>query len=138
MPLYSDMHRFIPAMTLPMGARIAEVGVHHHARQFGTSKYGLSRVFKVFLDLIAIKMLLLFARHPLTRFGGLAALSALAALAFGWQIFAGGGSGDSVMIYTAVATLFASLAVFLLLLGTFATLVFRRAAQATPSWMNEN
>jgi len=42
-PLYSDMHRFIPAMNLPMGARIAEVGVRHHARQFGESKYGLSR-----------------------------------------------------------------------------------------------
>jgi len=56
-PLYSDMHRFIPAMTTPMGARIAQVGVRHHARRYGVSKYGLSRTFKVLLDLMTIKTL---------------------------------------------------------------------------------
>ncbi|ETX12742.1 glycosyl transferase family 2 [Roseivivax halodurans JCM 10272] len=138
-PLYSDMHRFIPAMTLPMGARIAEVGVRHHARQFGESKYGLSRIYKVLLDLIAIKAILLFARHPLRRFAGLAALSAIAAIVFGWQVIAGpGASGSgSVMMLTAVATLFGALAVFLLLLGSVATLIFRRAGQMTPAWLDE-
>ncbi|MEM8751483.1 MAG: glycosyltransferase family 2 protein, partial [Pseudomonadota bacterium] len=75
-PLYSDMHRFIPAMTTTLGARIAEVGVRHHARQFGASKYGLSRIFKVILDLIAIKTLLLFARRPRARFLGIGAAMA--------------------------------------------------------------
>jgi glycosyltransferase involved in cell wall biosynthesis len=46
-PLYNEMHRFIPAMTSITGARIAQIKVRHHARLFGTSKYGLSRVYKV-------------------------------------------------------------------------------------------
>ena len=138
-PLYSDMHRFIPAMTLPLGARIAEVGVRHHARQFGTSKYGLSRIYKVLLDLIAIKTLLLFSRHPLRRFAGLAGLAGLVAGVFSWQVVAGPGAegSGSLMIHTAVATLFGSLAVFLLLLGAIAALAFRRASRMTPDWLDE-
>ena len=50
-PLYSEMHRFIPAMASMAGPRIAEIKVRHHARQFGVSKYGLSRIYKVALDL---------------------------------------------------------------------------------------
>ena len=53
-PLYSEMHRFIPAMASVAGPRIAEIKVRHHARQFGESKYGLSRIYKVLLDLISI------------------------------------------------------------------------------------
>ena len=49
-PLYSEMHRFIPAMASIAGPRIAEIKVRHHARQFGESKYGLSRVYKVLLE----------------------------------------------------------------------------------------
>ena len=51
-PLYSEMHRFIPAMASIAAPRIAEVKVRHHARKFGQSKYGLSRVYKVLLDLL--------------------------------------------------------------------------------------
>jgi glycosyltransferase involved in cell wall biosynthesis len=63
-PLYAEMHRFIPAMTSIAGSRIAEVKVQHHARNFGTSKYGLSRVYKVLLDLITIKTLAGFFSRP--------------------------------------------------------------------------
>ena len=59
--LYSEMHRFIPAMTSIIGARYTEIVVNHHARKFGTSKYGLSRIWKVFLDIFTIKMLLGFS-----------------------------------------------------------------------------
>src|SRR5579862_4565935 len=71
-PLYSDMHRFIPAMASIAGPRIAEVKVRHHARRFGTSKYGLSRVYKVLLDLLVIKTIATFASRPLVWFGLLA------------------------------------------------------------------
>lgn len=64
LPLYSEMHRFIPAMASMKGARIAEVSVIHHPRKFGYAKYGLSRVWKVFLDLFTIKMLVSFASRP--------------------------------------------------------------------------
>ena len=136
-PLYSDMHRFIPAMNLPMGARIAEVGVRHHARQFGESKYGLSRIFKVFLDLIAIKTLLLFARQPMRRFSGLAAVFAILALAFTVVILTGQGATEtgSIMVFTSVAMLTGSLAVFMFLLGLVSALISRRVGPGELYWV---
>src|SRR5882757_1000236 len=71
-PLYSEMHRFIPAMASIAAPRIAEVKAKHHARRFGKSKYGLSRVYKVLLDLLVIKTLASFASRPLLWFGLLA------------------------------------------------------------------
>jgi glycosyltransferase involved in cell wall biosynthesis len=71
-PLYSEMHRFIPAMASIAAPRIAEVKARHHARRFGKSKYGLSRVYKVLLDLLVIKTLASFAGRPLLWFGMLA------------------------------------------------------------------
>jgi glycosyltransferase involved in cell wall biosynthesis len=71
-PLYSEMHRFIPAMASIAGTRIAEVKVRHHARRFGASKYGLSRIYKVLLDLMVIKTLTSFAARPLLWFAFLA------------------------------------------------------------------
>ncbi len=67
-PLYSEMHRFIPAMAWLAGPRIAEIKVRHHARQFGHSKYGLSRVYKVLLDLMVIKTVASFTSKPLLWF----------------------------------------------------------------------
>jgi glycosyltransferase involved in cell wall biosynthesis len=78
-PLYSEMHRFIPAMASIAAPRIAEVKARHHARRFGKSKYGLSRVYKVLLDLLVIKTLASFAARPLLWFG----LLALPILMFG-------------------------------------------------------
>jgi glycosyltransferase involved in cell wall biosynthesis len=67
-PLYSEMHRFIPAMANIAGPRIAEMKVRHHARQFGKSKYGLSRIYKVLLDLMVIKTVASFTSRPLLWF----------------------------------------------------------------------
>jgi glycosyltransferase involved in cell wall biosynthesis len=71
-PLYSEMHRFIPAMASMAGPRIAEIKVRHHARQFGASKYGLSRVYKVLFDLLTIRMVSGFAERPMRWFALLA------------------------------------------------------------------
>lgn len=57
-PLYGEMHRFIPAMSTVAGARIAEMVVTHHPRRFGESKYGLGRVWRVMLDIIAFKFII--------------------------------------------------------------------------------
>lgn len=70
--LYAEMHRFIPAMASMAGARITEVIVRHHPRRFGRSKYGLSRVWKVFLDLFIIKTLVGFSTRPALWFSLLA------------------------------------------------------------------
>ena len=64
-PLYGEMHRFIPAMSTVVGARIAEIVVTHHPRRFGESKYGLGRVWRVMLDIIAFKFIIsVFAQRP--------------------------------------------------------------------------
>jgi len=66
--LYSDMHRFMAALGVGLGARITELPVRHHARRAGKSKYGLGRIFRVLADLIAIKMLIQFSAHPIRWF----------------------------------------------------------------------
>lgn len=67
--LYGEMHRFIPALARWAGAHITEVVVSHHPRQFGSSKYGLSRITRVFLDLLTVKFLLSYATRPIQVFG---------------------------------------------------------------------
>lgn len=68
-PLYSELHRFIPAMVSLVGGRIVEVVVRHHPRTKGASKYGLSRALKVPLDIVTVKMLVAFSERPLHWFG---------------------------------------------------------------------
>jgi glycosyltransferase involved in cell wall biosynthesis len=75
--LYGEMHRFIPAVAAQLGVKICELPVNHRARQFGTSKYGISRTFRVILDLLTVKFLLGFSTRPLHLFGGLGLVSGL-------------------------------------------------------------
>jgi glycosyltransferase involved in cell wall biosynthesis len=69
--LYGEMHRYIPAIASRMGIKSVEIPVNHRPRQFGVSKYGLSRTFRLVLDLISLKYLLSFSHRPLQIFGGL-------------------------------------------------------------------
>ena len=83
--LYGEMHRFIPAYAGSVGAQITEMPVRHHPRRHGQTKYGLSRTFKVLLDLLTVKFLMSYASNPIYLFGGagmLFALSGVAMLAF--------------------------------------------------------
>ena len=73
--LYGEMHRFIPAIASGMGISFTEIKVNHRARQFGTSKYGISRTIRVVLDLITVKFLLSYATRPLHVFGGVGFIS---------------------------------------------------------------
>jgi glycosyltransferase involved in cell wall biosynthesis len=68
--LYGEMHRFIPAYAYSVGARMIEIPVHHHARKYGKTKYGLTRTLKVVLDLFTVKFLLSYANKPIYLFGG--------------------------------------------------------------------
>ncbi len=67
--LYGEMHRFIPAIASAMGTSIIEVKVNHRPRLHGTSKYGISRTFRVILDLITVKFLLSYSNRPIHIFG---------------------------------------------------------------------
>ncbi len=68
--LYGETHRFIPVFAHSVGARIAELPVHHHPRLHGTAKYGLERTVKVLLDLFTVKFLLSYGNKPIRLFGG--------------------------------------------------------------------
>jgi len=72
--LYGEMHRFIPVHASWIGARITEIPVRHHARQFGKSKYGIVRTFKVLLDLITVKFFGSYSTKPIYIFGGTGAV----------------------------------------------------------------
>ncbi len=68
--LYGEMHRFVPAFAGFLGARIAELPVNHRPRTKGTSKYGISRTFKVILDLLTVKFMDAYMGKPIYLFGG--------------------------------------------------------------------
>jgi glycosyltransferase involved in cell wall biosynthesis len=75
--LYGEMHRFIPIYAQWIGARVSEIPVRHFSRGSGSSKYGMSRVFKVILDLMVVKFLLSYSQKPIYVFGGLGLLMIL-------------------------------------------------------------
>jgi len=67
--LYGELHRFLPALASHIGARVVEIPVTHHPRIHGESKYGISRVFKVLVDLIVVVFLLKYSTRPFRLFG---------------------------------------------------------------------
>ncbi|HRP55456.1 glycosyltransferase family 2 protein [Agriterribacter sp.] len=69
--LYGEMHRFIPVLAKLQGASIVQVDVKHHPRQFGQSKYGLGRTFKVMSDLITMVFFRKYIQKPMHLFGTL-------------------------------------------------------------------
>jgi glycosyltransferase involved in cell wall biosynthesis len=69
--LYGEMHRFIPALASWGGEKVTEMEVNHRPRRTGKTKYGLTRTFKVILDLITVKFLASFSTKPIYVFGGL-------------------------------------------------------------------
>ena len=74
--LYGELHRFIPALASQVGGTVTEVPVNHRARQFGRSKYGISRTIRVMLDLITVWFLGTYSTRPIHVFGTLGLASA--------------------------------------------------------------
>lgn len=128
MPFYNEMHRFIPALLSVSGTRIAEVKVKHHARQFGESKYGLSRIYKVLLDLLTMKTLLSVVEHPTTWFGKLSIppflVSLYCIIVVATQLL----SYENIVVMSTVAIMFFSLAIFMLSLGFLCELVYQKGS----------
>src|SRR5271166_6238036 len=94
LPLYGEMHRFIPALASAYGASICEIPIHNNHRKHGVSHYGISRTFRVLFDLITIRFLLRYMSRPLHFFGRLglinmAAGSGLALWLLTWKIIYG-------------------------------------------------
>ncbi|MEJ6982159.1 glycosyltransferase family 2 protein [Pedobacter sp. P351] len=73
--IYGELHRFIPVLAKLQGANITQVDVKHHARKFGSSKYGLNRTFKVMADLVTMVFLRKYLQKPMHLFGPLGFIS---------------------------------------------------------------
>ena len=134
--LYSDMHRFIPALAVGMAnARVVEVPVRHHARRYGHTKYGLSRVWKVLADLLAVIMIRWFRHRPLQMF----AIGALGSLAVGSAFLVGGILApvlsevevDTIVLPSA-AVVFIGLAIYLLMVGLIAEVALHGGRSSFP------
>lgn len=78
--LYGEMHRFVPVYASWTGARVTEMVVNHRARQFGVSKYGINRTFKVLLDMLTVKFLGDYSTKPIYLFGGAGAVLGVTAV----------------------------------------------------------
>jgi glycosyltransferase involved in cell wall biosynthesis len=87
--LYGEMHRFIPELASAAGFVMAEVPVDHRPRVAGTSKYGLSRTFRVILDLMTILFLRRYSARPMHLFGGVGFISAALGSFIGFSLAAG-------------------------------------------------
>lgn len=125
-PLYSDMHRFIPAMASLTGARVAEVRVRHHARRFGVSKYGLLRTYKVLIDLFVVKTVISFAERPLWWFSVLAwPAIAISVFAFALAIYQFFFESAYSMVPVGMGLLFASAAAFAFFGGIMGEIIYK-------------
>lgn len=69
-PLYGELHRYVPAMAHSLGYKVTEIPVNHRSRTFGRSKYGFERYFRGFLDLLTVLLLTKYGRRPAHLFGG--------------------------------------------------------------------
>jgi glycosyltransferase involved in cell wall biosynthesis len=137
-PLYSEMHRFIPAMTSLAGARVAEIKVRHHARRFGQSKYGFSRIYKVFVDLMSIRTILSFSRRPTIWLGTLALISfgAASICLIMALLHAFDETRGPTIVFAGLSVLFGSLGIFELFLGLLNHLIYAtRARRLLPFQM---
>ena len=87
-PIYGQMHRFIPAMASIEGALIAELPIEDKPRLSGKSHYGISRTFRVMFDILTIRFIVRYLSRPLHFFGGVgAAMIAVSGLLAGWLLF---------------------------------------------------
>ncbi len=135
--LYAEQHRFIPALSASVGARITEMPVRHHARRFGESKYGISRTVKVLVDLLTLKMITTFRSRPLIGFALVAVLALIVALMFGvmwgiaWTQF--GPEKARALVFPGAGLLWLGTAFYLIMLGLVAEVALRNERESASA-----
>ena len=127
--LYGELHRYVPVLANALGYRIAEIEVKHHPRRFGTSKYGVARYLRGFLDLLTVVLITRFAYRPGHLFGGIGtvlALSGSVALAYlvGLKLATGASIGSRPLLLLGVMAVIVGMQ--LVLFGLLAELIIHR------------
>jgi hypothetical protein len=136
------MHRFVPIYASWAGARVTELVVNHRARQFGVSKYGINRTFKVLLDMLTVKFLGSYSTKPIYLFGGVGT----ALLALGLLVALGVIVGRVIwtsppfqhnMSLLLLSTFLVTVGVMLVMMGLLAEIIVRtyHEAQDKPIYM---
>jgi glycosyltransferase involved in cell wall biosynthesis len=135
--LYAEQHRFIPALSASVGARITEMPVRHHARRFGESKYGISRTVKVLVDLLTLKMITTFRSRPLIGFAMVSVVALFAAFLFGvmwaiaWTQF--GPEKARALVFPGAGLLWLGTAFYLIMLGLVAEVALRNERESASA-----
>ena len=130
-PLYGELHRYIPALAHQSGYKVAELAVNHRAREHGKSKYGFERYVRGAIDLLTVMTIAKYGRRPAHLFGGLGlASSMLGFLILAYlavvKIFFGAGIGDRPLLMLGI--LLVILGVQLISIGLIAEIVLHRTA----------
>jgi glycosyltransferase involved in cell wall biosynthesis len=137
--LYGEMHRFIPIYASWVGARVTEIPVRHHPRTMGKSKYGLSRTFKVMLDLMTIKFMASYHTKPIYVFGLFGFSSFLISLVAGaWAVLRKlGGESFIRNPLLIIAIVMFAVGVQFILMGLLAEMLVRtyHESQAKPIYV---
>lgn len=126
--LYGELHRFIPALASQVGGTVTEVPVNHRSRQYGRSKYGISRTVRVMLDLINVWFLGSYSTRPIHVFGTLGLASAALGVLVGLyltllKLFLGESIGNRPLLLLAV--LLVVIGVQLVTMGLLAEMITR-------------
>jgi glycosyltransferase involved in cell wall biosynthesis len=127
--LYGELHRYVPVLAHALGYRIAEIPVRHHARRFGTTKYGVARYLRGFLDLLTVVLITRFAYRPGHLFGGIGSLLAgggAVALGYliGLKLLTGASIGSRPLLLLGVMGVIVGMQ--LILFGMLAELIIHR------------
>jgi len=132
--LYGEMHRFIPAITSWLGVKTVEIPVRHHPRQYGKTKYGITRVVRVVLDLINVKFLTSYLTRPMQYFGKLGVYVILAACLAAVAMLALGMSFELVILGTMLLGL---VAIQFVTMGVLAEIIVRtyHESQSKPIYV---
>lgn len=130
-PLYGELHRYVPVTAYNLGYRIGEIPVNHRPRTHGKSKYGLERYVRGFLDLLTVLMLTRYGRRPGHLFGGLGVIFGMVGFAIltyltGVWVFTDHAIGTRPLLFLGI--LLEVLAVQLISLGVLSELIQSRTA----------
>ena len=135
--LFGEMHRFIPILAHWRGAKCVEVVTQHHARRFGTSKYGISRTTRVLLDLMTVKYFIQYVVSPMKLFGSIGLMcfvvTALAGAATAWMKLSGGVdmTGNPLLLLTAMSLMMGVQFLFFGMLGELCSRIYFAAQNQT-------
>lgn len=136
-PMYGDLHRFVPALAAWRGFRVGELVVTHHARRFGQSKFGVERFLRGFFDLFTVYFLTSYTSRPMHLFGkvGLACGGLGAATLLGLYVekfITGEGIGARPLLFIAIFLM--GIGIQIVLFGLITELVISQKKRTTTDY----